>query len=293
MSAAFTFRPIEADDKAALSCFFRRLSDESRRRRFLGPKPKLSGRDLAFLTEVDQRRHVALVALDAADAIVAVARYAAWPDEPGRAEMAFAVVDEWHGRGLGTALGDRLVAHARASGLTALTGSTFALNAPAKALLQAARLPPQGHLLRASRTTSSTSRRPRCPRPPRGIAGRGTAVWMSMSIIHDPALYQLRHALRGHVYDPGEPEYEDACTLFNGMIERRRATSRAARTAHQVSAALAFARARDMRVAVRGGGHSVAGLSLVDDGLVIDVRGLASSSSTPSAASPLAAWAAA
>ena len=131
----FTFRPIEADDKAALSCFFRRLSDESRRRRFLGPKPKLSGRDLAFLTEVDQRRHVALVALDATDAIVAVARYAAWPGEPGRAEMAFAVVDEWHGRGLASALGERLVAHARESGLTALTGSTFALNVPAKALL--------------------------------------------------------------------------------------------------------------------------------------------------------------
>ena len=132
----FTVRPIEADDKAALACFFRRLSDESRRRRFLGAKPKLSGRDLAFLTEVDQRRHVAFVALDATDAIVAVARYAAWPGETGRAEMAFAVVDEWHGRGLGSALCDRLVAHARASGLTALTGSTFALNEPAKALLR-------------------------------------------------------------------------------------------------------------------------------------------------------------
>jgi hypothetical protein len=31
---------------------------------------------------------------------------------------------------------------------------------------------------------------------------------MDMSIIHDPALYQLRHALRGHVHAPGEPEYE-------------------------------------------------------------------------------------
>ena len=133
--ARFTVRPIEAGDKAALACFFRRLSDESRRRRFLGPKPSLTKRDLAFLTEVDQRRHVALVALDAADAIVGVARYAAWPGEPARAELAFAVVDEWHGRGLGSALADRLVTHARATGLTALTASTFALNEPAKALL--------------------------------------------------------------------------------------------------------------------------------------------------------------
>ena len=132
----FTVRPIEPGDKAALACFFQRLSDESRRRRFLGAKPKLTARDLAFLTEVDHRRHVAIVALDAGGAIVAVARYAAWPDEPDRAEIAFAVVDEWHGRGLGSALGERLVAHARASGLTALTGSTFALNEPAKALLR-------------------------------------------------------------------------------------------------------------------------------------------------------------
>ena len=95
-----------------------------------------------------------------------------------------------------------------------------------------------------------------------------------MSIIHDPALYQLRHALRGHVYDPGEPEYEDARTLFNAMVETRPRHVARVSHSHQVSAALAFARARGMRVAVRGGGHSVAGASLVEDGLVIDVRGL-------------------
>jgi FAD/FMN-containing dehydrogenase len=95
-----------------------------------------------------------------------------------------------------------------------------------------------------------------------------------MSIIHDPALYQLRHALRGHLYDPGAPEYEDACTLFNGMIDKRPRHVARCSHPHQVSAALAFARARDLRVAVRAGGHSVAGLSLVDDGLVIDVRPL-------------------
>ena len=95
-----------------------------------------------------------------------------------------------------------------------------------------------------------------------------------MSIIHDPALYQLRHALRGHVYDPGEPEYEDARTLFNAMVETRPRHVARVSHPHQVSAALAFARTRDLRVAVRGGGHSVAGASLVEDGLVIDVRGL-------------------
>ena len=95
-------RSIQPGDKARLAAFFSRLSDESRRRRFLGPKPKLSARELEFLTEVDQCRHVALVALDE-DAIVGVGRYAIWHDSPD---------------------------------LAALTGTTFATNTPAKALLK-------------------------------------------------------------------------------------------------------------------------------------------------------------
>ena len=133
--ARFTVRPIRPDDKPALASFFQRLSEESRRRRFLAPKPKLSARDLAFLTEVDHDRHVALVALDREGAIGGVARYAAWPEHRDRAEIAFAVVDEWHGRGLGSALADRLVEHARRSGLAALTASTLTENAAAHALL--------------------------------------------------------------------------------------------------------------------------------------------------------------
>ena len=94
-----------------------------------------------------------------------------------------------------------------------------------------------------------------------------------MPIIHDPALHELRQQLRGHVYDPGDAEYAEACTLFNARIERRpRHVVRCSRP-HHVAAALAYARARGLRVAVRAGGHSVAGLSLVDDGIVIDVRG--------------------
>jgi hypothetical protein len=94
-----------------------------------------------------------------------------------------------------------------------------------------------------------------------------------MSLIHDPALHQLRHRLRGSVHDPGTPEYDEACTLFNARVERRpRHIVRASRP-HHVAAALEYAALRGLRVAVRGGGHSVAGLSLVDDGIVIDVRG--------------------
>jgi RimJ/RimL family protein N-acetyltransferase len=134
--SSVTIRPIDPGDQEGLATFFSRLSDESRRRRFLGPKPKLSARELRFLTEVDQCKHVALVAVTADGAIVGVGRYATWHDSPDRAEMAFAVVDEWQGRGLGTRLGNQLVARARTSGIAALTGSTFATNTPAKALLK-------------------------------------------------------------------------------------------------------------------------------------------------------------
>jgi L-amino acid N-acyltransferase YncA len=134
--ARFTARPIRPDDKPALVDFFERMSAESRRRRFLAPKPKLTSRDLVFLTEIDHRSHVALVAVDSDGAITAVARYNAWSDRPGHAELAVAVVDEWHGRGLGSALSERMLEHARRTGVVALTGSTLSENTPARSLLR-------------------------------------------------------------------------------------------------------------------------------------------------------------
>src|SRR3954452_11897132 len=143
-------RPIRPDDKDALLAFFARLSPESRRRRFLAPKPRLTARDLVFLTEVDGRAHVALVALDRGGAIVGVARYAAWRDRPDRADVAFAVADDWHARGLGTELGKRLVDHARRAGVAALTGSTLSENAPARSLVRRPCFRHVGHSRRAA-----------------------------------------------------------------------------------------------------------------------------------------------
>src|SRR5262245_45111475 len=91
----------------------------------------------------------------------------------------------------------------------------------------------------------------------------------------DIALDELRLRLNGGVYQPGDPEYADTCTLFNSMIDRRPALVAQCAAPDEVASALAFARRHDLPVAVRAGGHSVAGLSLVDDGLVIDVRGMA------------------
>jgi FAD/FMN-containing dehydrogenase len=75
-----------------------------------------------------------------------------------------------------------------------------------------------------------------------------------------------------NLYEHGTPEYADTTTLNNAMIERRPALVARCATPTDVAEAIALARARRLPLAVRAGGHSVAGLSLVDDGLVIDVR---------------------
>ena len=89
------------------------------------------------------------------------------------------------------------------------------------------------------------------------------------------AVDDLRSRLSGGLHEPGDAHYEDTCTLFNTMIERRPRYVAECVTVDDVVASLAYAREHDLPVAVRAGGHSVAGLSLVDDGLVLDVRGLA------------------
>jgi FAD/FMN-containing dehydrogenase len=87
-------------------------------------------------------------------------------------------------------------------------------------------------------------------------------------------LSELRFRLRGGLYEPGEPEYAEACTLFNAMVSRRPRLVARCVAPDDVIASLAFAREHDLQVAVRAGGHSVAGHSLCDDGLVLDIRGI-------------------
>jgi len=93
-----------------------------------------------------------------------------------------------------------------------------------------------------------------------------------MSLTTPTAADELRFRLRGGLHEPGDPAYADACTLFNTMIERRPRYVAACATPDDVIASLAFAREQGLEIAVRAGGHSVAGQSLVDDGLVIDLR---------------------
>lgn len=75
----------------------------------------------------------------------------------------------------------------------------------------------------------------------------------------------------GPVLRPGDDGYEAARRVWNGAIDRRPAYIARCHTAADVSAALRFARGRDLVVAVRAGGHGVAGTAVCDDGVVIDV----------------------
>jgi RimJ/RimL family protein N-acetyltransferase len=130
-----TVRLIRDADKPALLDLFERLTPLSRTRRFLAPKPALSRRELVYLTELDQIRHAAFVAVGPDGSFVGVARYACGVGETEVADVAFAVADEWQGRGVGRALAGLLVDHACASGLTRLQATTLPENGPARKLL--------------------------------------------------------------------------------------------------------------------------------------------------------------
>ncbi|WP_030162934.1 FAD-binding oxidoreductase [Streptomyces sp. NRRL S-244] len=86
------------------------------------------------------------------------------------------------------------------------------------------------------------------------------------------ALTVLREDLAGEVFAPGDPGYEEARTVFNAMVDRRPAVIARCESEADVVTTVRFARELDLPIAVRGGGHSVAGMSLNDGGVVVDMR---------------------
>ena len=91
-----------------------------------------------------------------------------------------------------------------------------------------------------------------------------------MADVENTDLEALRSALQGEVVTPGDSEYQEARTIWNAMIDRNpAAVVRPAETA-DVAKAIKFAREHDLPLAVRGGGHNVAGNATCDDGVVID-----------------------
>ncbi|MFC9694238.1 FAD-binding oxidoreductase [Kribbella sp. NPDC056951] len=85
---------------------------------------------------------------------------------------------------------------------------------------------------------------------------------------------QLAAQLRGELLVPGDPGYEDARHVYNGMIDRRPAVIARCRGVADVVHSVRFAVEYSLPVAIRGGGHSVAGHGTCDDGLLVDLSGM-------------------
>jgi len=104
---AVLLRPVLPEDRQRLENGLLRMSAESRYQRFFSPIRGLSDKQLRYFTEVDQKNHVAWIALDpSASGLpgIGIARFVRYRDQPMMAEVAFTVIDAFQARGLGSLL---------------------------------------------------------------------------------------------------------------------------------------------------------------------------------------------
>ncbi|HEX3000657.1 MAG TPA: FAD-binding oxidoreductase, partial [Armatimonadota bacterium] len=90
-------------------------------------------------------------------------------------------------------------------------------------------------------------------------------------MLQETAIQAFQAGLRGRLIQTGDAEYEAARRVYNGMIDRHPRFVAPCAGVADVMACVNFARAQQLRLAVRGGGHNVAGFGTCDDGLVIDL----------------------
>lgn len=126
-------KPLRHGDVRTVMGVFERLSEQSRRLRFNGPKPCLRMSELRQLASVDHARHALVAYVDGDPRPVGIARLVR---EGDRAEIAFAVADEYHRRGIGSSLTAELIADARAAGVTEITALVARDNRAALELLR-------------------------------------------------------------------------------------------------------------------------------------------------------------
>jgi FAD/FMN-containing dehydrogenase len=99
----------------------------------------------------------------------------------------------------------------------------------------------------------------------------GATPTIDTPILAAAAIEELKAQLRGPLIEPGDPDYEGARRVYNGMIDKRpRLIARCVDVA-DVIAAVNFGRDNGLLIAIRGGGHNGPGLGSCDDGLVIDL----------------------
>lgn len=125
-------RPLGATDAPLLQAFVRDLSPAARRSRFQVGLRELNPALLATLTRTDRREHVAFAAViyeRGVETMVGEARYAPSTENEGSSEFAIAVADAWQHKGLGLALAEKLLRHARDSGVERMHGDVLRDNA--------------------------------------------------------------------------------------------------------------------------------------------------------------------
>jgi len=140
--SAVEIRAVRPEDRADLAAAIARTSAESRFRRFFATKRDFTEAEIASYVDVDFVTHVALVAVvgEAGQrAIVGGGRFIVV--QAGRAEIAFAVVDEHQGQGIGAALLRHLAAIGRGAGLRALVAEVLPENEPMLKVLRRSGLP--------------------------------------------------------------------------------------------------------------------------------------------------------
>ena len=133
---AVTIRPIRPDDAGRLQDHFRGLSDESRRKRFLGAVNELPAREIARLAHMDRPHQLALVACadDGRGGVLVAEAVHAMAPEGAQCEFALSVTDAWQRRGLGTLLLRLIECRARLIGARHLIGEVLRTNAAMKCL---------------------------------------------------------------------------------------------------------------------------------------------------------------
>ena len=97
------------------------------------------------------------------------------------------------------------------------------------------------------------------------------------------SLADLRRGFAGEIIMPGDPSYDEARTIFNAMIDRRPGIIARCVNVADVVRAVQFGRDLGLEIAVRGGGHGVAGKALTEGGLVIDLQPMHAVSVDPEA----------
>ena len=135
-------RALKPDDRDDLIAAVGRSSAQSIYRRFFGARRHFSEKEIAFFVNVDFKTHVSLVAVlqeDGQHEIVGGGRYVV--TAPGQAEIAFTVVDQYQGQGVGGVLLRHLVTLAREAGLQELIAEVLPDNTPMLKVFQNSGLP--------------------------------------------------------------------------------------------------------------------------------------------------------